>query len=274
MSELYQRSFIKLELDQILEQLAQCAGSEEGKEACRRLCPVTDLEEVQKLLAETTAASDLCTRKGNPSFSGVTDISLALDRADRGGTLQMQELLRIGGVLRCTRSMKSYLDEDDKKTVLVEYLYLDLKTCDRCVGTDKVLEEVLEVLTPVLELAGYDVKYHKKEMTTINDAKEHKFVSSPTIRVNGNDICDSVIENDCGCCGEISGTQVDCRVFEYEGNQYEVPPKAMLTEYILRAVFSENKKSSCVEYELPDNLKRFYEGKTSKSSCCCNGGCC
>ena len=163
---------------------------------------------------------------------------------------------------------------NDKKTVLVEYLYLDLKTCDRCVGTDKVLEEVLEVLTPVLELAGYDVKYHKKEMATINDAKEHKFVSSPTIRVNGNDICDSVIENDCGCCGEISGTQVDCRVFEYEGNQYEVPPKAMLTEYILRAVFSENKKSSCGEYELPDNLKRFYEGKTSKSSCCCNGGCC
>ena len=36
------------------------------------------------------------------------------------------------------------------------------------------------------------------------------------------DICKDVKESDCGCCGEISGTQVDCRVFEYEGKLYEV----------------------------------------------------
>ena len=162
----------------------------------------------------------------------------------------------------------------DKKTILVEYLYLDLKTCDRCVGTDKVLEEVLEILIPVLELAGYHVEYRKKEMTTAKEAKDCKFVSSPTIRVNEKDICDSVIENDCGCCGDISGTQVDCRVFEYEGKQYEVPPKGMLVEAILKMVFSQEENSDCKDYELPENLKRFYEGKINKSSCCCNSGCC
>ena len=160
-----------------------------------------------------------------------------------------------------------------KKKVLIEYLYLDLKTCDRCVGTDQVLEEVLEVLIPVLELAGYEVEYRKKEMVTAKEAKEYKFLSSPTIRVNGEDICDSVTENDCGCCGDISGTQVDCRVFEYEGKQYEVPPKAMLAEGILRTVFSAKGNCDCKEYELPENLKRFYEGKTNKSSCCCGGNC-
>lgn len=160
------------------------------------------------------------------------------------------------------------------KEVMIEYLYLDLKTCDRCVGTDKVLEEVLEVVKPVLELASYDVKYYKKEMKTEEDAKAYRFVSSPTIRVNGKDICDSVIENDCGCCGEISGTQVNCRVFEYQGEQYEVPPKAMLVEAILRSIFSSQTGDDSQEYELPDNLKRFYEGKARKSSCCCEGGCC
>ncbi len=56
---------------------------------------------------------------------------------------------------------------------------------------------------------------------------------------------------------------MNCRVFEYEGEQYEVPPKAMLVEAVLKMVFSPKEKKSCdcKEYELPENLKRFYEGK-------------
>ena len=36
MSELYLKSLLKLELDQVLELLAGCAGSQGGKEACLR----------------------------------------------------------------------------------------------------------------------------------------------------------------------------------------------------------------------------------------------
>ena len=93
MSELYEKSLRKLELDQVLMRLAECAGSSAGKEACTKLHPVSDLEDVQALLDETTAASDLCTRKGNPSFSGVTDVTASLERAQRGGALQPVELL-------------------------------------------------------------------------------------------------------------------------------------------------------------------------------------
>ena len=63
MSELYEKSFLKLELDQVLAQLAECAGSEEGKAACLRLRPVADLEDVQAMLDETTAASNFITKK-------------------------------------------------------------------------------------------------------------------------------------------------------------------------------------------------------------------
>ena len=161
-----------------------------------------------------------------------------------------------------------------EKSVLIEYLYLDLHTCDRCIGTDKVLDEVMAVLTPALELAGYSVVYAKLEMSTPEVAEHYRFLSSPTIRVNGADICDRVVESDCHCCGEISGTQVDCRVFEYEGNSYEIPPKAMLAEAILKAVFAPGKPDGSGAYVLPENLKRFYEGKLAKSGCCCCGGNC
>ena len=118
MSELYVKSFWKLELDKVLEMLAACAGSTEGKAACLRVRPISDLEDVQALLDETTAASDLCTRKGNPAFGDVQDVSASLERADRGGSLQPLELLRIAGVLRCARNIKGYVSEDEKKTVL------------------------------------------------------------------------------------------------------------------------------------------------------------
>lgn len=118
MSELYEKSLLKLELDKVLEMLSACAGSIEGKAACLQLRPVSDLEDVQALLDETTAASDLCTRKGNPVFGDVNDVSASLERADRGGSLQPVELLRIAGVLRCARNIKGYVSEDEKKTVL------------------------------------------------------------------------------------------------------------------------------------------------------------
>ena len=47
MSELYEKSLGKLELDQVLQLLAECAGSEGGKEACLSLRPSSDLEEVE-----------------------------------------------------------------------------------------------------------------------------------------------------------------------------------------------------------------------------------
>ena len=164
--------------------------------------------------------------------------------------------------------------KENRKEIMIDYFYLDLNTCDRCVGTDAVLEDVLNELSPAFALAGYHIWYRKTEIVTEKDAILHRFVSSPTIRVNGSDICTDVKESDCGCCGEISGTQVDCRVFEYEGKLYDVPPKAMLAEAILKKAFTITEDNNTGTYELPENLKKFFEGKEKKKSCCCSGSCC
>lgn len=162
-----------------------------------------------------------------------------------------------------------------QKKIVVDYLYLDLEICNRCIGTDSVLDEVMMILTPALSIAGFEVEYRKIEMKTAEIAGHYKFLSSPTIRVNGQDICQSVAENSCGCCSDISGTDVGCRVFEYNGETYEVPTKEMLAEAILNAVFGGNETGcSCGEYQLPENLREFYQGKKEKSGCSCGGNCC
>ena len=44
MTELYEKSLRKLELDNVLAQLADCANSEDGKDRCRALLPLDDAE--------------------------------------------------------------------------------------------------------------------------------------------------------------------------------------------------------------------------------------
>ena len=49
MSELYEKSLAKLELDGVLELLAIQAVSDAAKEVCRNLKPETDADEVRRL---------------------------------------------------------------------------------------------------------------------------------------------------------------------------------------------------------------------------------
>ncbi len=178
MSELYEKSLLKLELDQVLELLAQSAGSQLGKAACLALRPSSDLEEVQAMLKQTTAASDLCTQKGNPGFSQVQDVSPSLERADRGGCLQPRELLNIGGVLRCARTVKSYVSEDEKQTVL-DSLFRCLTTNkyleDRIFGAILSEEEIADTASPALA----DIRRHMRiQSAKIRDSLQ-KVISSP-----------------------------------------------------------------------------------------------
>ena len=178
MSELYEKSLLKLELDQVLALLAECAGSTEGKAACLRLHPTSDLEDVQALLDETTAASDLCTKKGNPGFGEVRDVSASLERADRGGSLQPKELLHIAGVLRCARTVKGYVSEDEKATVLdplFQALSANKYLEDKIFGAILSEEEIADNASP--ELA--DIRRHMRiQAGKIRDSLQ-KVISSP-----------------------------------------------------------------------------------------------
>lgn len=177
MSELYLKSQLKLELNQVLANLAECAGSEEGKKACLSLVPSSDLEEVQAWLDETTAASTLSTNKGYPVFSDVRDVSASVDRAVRGGTLQPKELLHIAACLRCARSVKAYVSEDEQNTVLTPLFQMLIPNKyleDRIFSAILSEEEIADTASP--ELA--DIRRHMRvQSAKIKDSLQ-KMISS------------------------------------------------------------------------------------------------
>ena len=87
--------------------------------------------------------------------------------------------------------------------------------------------------------------------------------------MNGVDICTELVESNCVDCGDLCGDSVDCRVFVYEGKEYEQPPVPMIVDGILKAIYG-GQPQTAETYTLPDNLERFFTGKSG----CCDSGCC
>ena len=155
-----------------------------------------------------------------------------------------------------------------KKEVVIDFLYLDLTVCEWCQGAESSLDEALFEVAKVLEATGTEVKVNKININTKQLAEEYKFLSSPTIRVNGHDIQMEVKESLCESCGDLCGDVVDCRVWIYEGQEYTVPPAAMVIEGILKVVYGASLNVEVPEqkYIMPDNLKHFYEVMDKKNS--------
>ena len=148
----------------------------------------------------------------------------------------------------------------NKRKITIDFLYLDLSVCTRCQGTDTVLDEALTEVSNVLQATGAEVVLNKINVISEELAVAYKFISSPTIRVNGHDIQMEVRESLCESCGDLCGDEVDCRVWVYQGKEYTVPPKGMIIEAILKEVYGGSQGRNVIEqeYVVPENLKRFY----------------
>ena len=107
--DLLEKSRNTLELPAVLEMLAGEAVSEPAKAEAIALVPSVHRAEVERLLAETSAAKDMMVYKGSPSLSGLRDVRGSLARADMGGVLNTRELLEIAGVLQSARAVRSTL---------------------------------------------------------------------------------------------------------------------------------------------------------------------
>jgi len=136
----------------------------------------------------------------------------------------------------------------ETKKLKIDFLYLDLATCDRCQAIDKVLDDALNELEP--ELRGVEVIVKKTKIKNDEEAKKYDFVRSPTIRINGIDIeeilsgklevkdnyCESCASICGDSCSESTGGGTQCRTVEYKGKIYEAVPKEMIKDAIRKEV--------------------------------------
>lgn len=181
MSELFDKSIRTLELPRVLQMLSDQAVSAEAKERALRVRPETETEEVLRLLDQTDAARTMIGLHGAPSFSGVKPVGEALDRADRGGSLNTRELLTIADLLTAARRAKEYFsgDETTQKTA-IDHLFLSLhgnrfleEKIKRCIPDE---DTIADAASP--ELA--DIRRHMRAAQAKSRQILQKIISSPT----------------------------------------------------------------------------------------------
>jgi hypothetical protein len=157
----------------------------------------------------------------------------------------------------------------------VELLALDLTACTRCVGSLASIEAAVAALRPVLEATGARVTVSQRIVESEEEARRLRFVSSPTIRVNGRDIAPEVLETPCQSCTDLCGCAggTSCRVWRYQGGEYQEAPAGLIMEAVLREVLADDRpdRPAADGREVPDNLRRFFRGKAAQapaSTCC------
>ncbi|MCI8418686.1 MAG: endonuclease MutS2 [Lachnospiraceae bacterium] len=102
-----------LEFDKIIDLLAEHASSASGRERCKNLVPMKDLEEINRAQQETSDALTRIYQKGSVSFSGVRDVCDSLKRLEIGGTLSIEELLHICSLLEAANRIKQFSRRED-----------------------------------------------------------------------------------------------------------------------------------------------------------------
>jgi glutaredoxin len=161
----------------------------------------------------------------------------------------------------------------------IDFMFLDLSVCTWCQSTESNLEEAIAEVAKVLKATGVKVNVNKIHIQSEQQARDLGFVSSPTIRINGQDIQLDVKEALCDSCGDLCGDSVDCRIWTYQGKEYTAPPKGMIIDAILREVYGGSKESvnpTAASGEVPENLKKFFAAKQRKDmgQSLEAGGCC
>jgi hypothetical protein len=153
---------------------------------------------------------------------------------------------------------------EKSRRVEIDFLYLDLDVCSPCRSTESNIEGALNDVRGILQAAGVEVTVRKTHVQTMEQAVELGFLSSPTLRIGGRDLQLEFKENYCATCSQVSGTETDCRVWLYQGQEYSAPPRAMIVEAVLREVYGGS-PSEGAEVVRPlgalENLARFFESK-------------
>ena len=105
-----------LELDRVLEMLAEQATCAASKELALRLEPCDNYRDAADALQRTADINTLTARYGTPGLGGIQDCTGALQRAKLGSRLSAGEILQAARVLRTIRTIKKWRGQGETPT--------------------------------------------------------------------------------------------------------------------------------------------------------------
>ena len=237
-----QKTLIKLEFDKIIARLEEEAGSFRGKQLCRRLKPMTDLEKINTYQEQTAAAYTRIIRKGRISCSDAAPVEESMKRLEVGGALGISELLRICRLLANAARVKAYGRHDTQEDSgdCLDAYFDQLEPLANLTGE---IERCIVSEDEVSDDASSTLKHIRRSMGTIND----KIHSTLTGLVNGS-----------------MRTYLQDPIITMRGDRYCIPVKAEYRSQVQGLIHDQSSTGSTLFIEpmavvkLNNDLKELY----------------
>ncbi|MFJ7934949.1 endonuclease MutS2 [Sporosarcina sp. NPDC096371] len=99
-----------LEFDKIRDIVATHCTSYAGRSYMEKLVPVSDFNEVVRLLEEMDEGLSILRVRGNVPMGGISDIRPHAKRAQMGGMLSAHELMEIANTIRASRVLRQFIE--------------------------------------------------------------------------------------------------------------------------------------------------------------------
>ena len=194
-----QKTLTKLEFDKITALLEEEAGSFRGRQLCRRLKPMTDLDKINTFQEQTAAAFTRIVQKGRISFGDAAPVEESMKRLEIGGALSITELLRICRLLSNTTRVKAYgrHDTQEESADCLDVFFENLEPLtplaneiERCIISE---EEISDDASPALKrirrsINAINDKVHSTLSGLVNGSLR-SYLQDPIITMRGDRYC-------------------------------------------------------------------------------------
>ena len=194
-----QKTLTKLEYDKITALLEEQATSFRGRQLCRRLKPMTDMERIDTAQEQTAAAFTRLIKKGRISFGDAAPVEESMKRLEIGAALGSGELLRICRLLQNTGRAKAYgrhdTQEESADCLDIYFEQLEPLTTlsneiDRCILSE---EEISDDASPTLKRIRRSMdSINEKVHATLNglvNGSLRTYLQDPIITMRGDRYC-------------------------------------------------------------------------------------
>ena len=194
-----QKTLTKLEYYKITALLEEQASSMRGKQLCRKLKPMTDLEKINTAQEQTEAAFTRIVKKGRISFGNAFPIGESLKRLEIGGALGCGELLRICKVLQNAGKVKAYGRHDTQDELAdcldtyfeqLEPLFPLTAEIERCIqGEDEISDDASSTLKNIRRSIGHINDKVHATLTNLVNGSLRTYLQDPIITMRGDRYC-------------------------------------------------------------------------------------
>ena len=186
------KNYQSLELDKILEKLAQQTSFEDARQLALSLEPSHGLFEARELLKETTDAHMLTGRFGSPSFGNIHNMTNSVRRAQAGAVLTPLELLRVASLLRTIRSVTDWRDKsagietclDMRFNALSPNKYLDHKISSSILSEEEIADKASDELFAIRKkIVAVSTKIREQLDKIIHSTSMQKYLQDSIVTI-------------------------------------------------------------------------------------------